>query len=188
MVEHFYIIYHGQEVRPLKAFLICPVPVCDKSVQKDNHCRWLWRCHSLQMSRPLHGTQCHLNRWDFSLELKKNEFLGDKVNNQRFLNMFSVSLEKKGYTIIHIRGNGDTLSQTARLHRQRMSTLSLLEMTQIFLILLSYHGDALAKDLFLKPKMKSNTEEKHKGWNILEDDGSIGQRNLFQTSLCISAT
>ena len=135
MVEHFSIIYYGQEVRPLKAFVIMSYTgMWEIGSERRPLSMVLWRCYcrwaGLSMApNPIMSP----NRWDFSLELKKNEILGDKVNNQRFLNMFSFSLEKKGCTIIHIRGGGDIpIVQTARLHPQRMSTLSLLEMIKIF--------------------------------------------------------
>ena len=43
------------------------------------------------------------------LKLKKNEFLVNKVNKQRFLKMLSSFLEKAGCTTIHAKGDADIL-------------------------------------------------------------------------------
>ncbi len=46
--------------------------------------------------------------------------------------MFNVSLEKKGYTIIHIRGNGDTESDSTVASAKNVNTVLVGDDTDIF--------------------------------------------------------
>ena len=86
-----------------------------------------------------------------SLKLKKNEFLGNKVNKQRFLHLLSSFLENAGCTIIHAKGDADILIvKTAVESAKAVNTVLIGDDTDL-LILLCYYGDAIEKDLFLKP-------------------------------------
>ena len=117
-----------------------------------------------------------------SLKLKKNEFLGNKVNKQRFLNMLSSFLEKAGCTMIHAKGDADILIVKTAVESAKVVNTVLIGDDTDLIILLCYHGDAIEKDLLLKPEIKANTK-KHKVWNI-KKTGDLEKENLFQTTLC----
>lgn len=109
-----------------------------------------------------------------SLKMKKNEFLCNKVNKQRFLNMLSSFLEKAGCTTIHAKGDADILIAKTAVESSKVVNTVLIGDDTDLLILLCYYGDAVEKELYLKPELKANTR-KHKTWNIKKTREILGR-------------
>ena len=100
-----------------------------------------------------------------SLKLKKNEFLSNKVNKQRFLHFLGSSLESAGCTTIHAKGDADILIVKTAVESAKVVSTVLIGDDTDLLILLCHYGHAIEKDLFLKPERKADTK-KHKVWNM----------------------
>ena len=75
--------------------------------------------------------------------MKKNEFLGNKVNKQRFLCLLGSSLQKAGCTTIHAKGDADILIVKTAVESAKVVSTVLIGDDTDLLILLCYYGDAI---------------------------------------------
>ncbi|KAL9961004.1 hypothetical protein ACROYT_G029879 [Oculina patagonica] len=90
-----------------------------------------------------------------TLTVKKDVFLRDKQNKQRFINMLSEKLKEVRFDTIHGAGDADILiAQTAvSVLLLETASSSIADDTDI-LNLLCHHGNNSNKKLFFKPEPK----------------------------------
>ena len=151
MVVHSCNVYHGQEVKPLRVYVMYVTYVTNRygkgtivfdgyadgpAIKDATHCR---RTGSSKGPNVIFTGET-------SLKLKKNEFLGNKINKQWFLHLLSSFLENAGCTIIHAKGDADILNvKTAVDSAKAVNTVLIGDDTDL-LILLCYYGDAIEKE------------------------------------------
>ena len=77
--------------------------------------------------------------------------------------------------MIHAKGDADILIVKTAVESVKVVNTVLIGDDTDLLILLCYHGDAIEKDLLLKPEIKANTK-KHKVWNIKKTQEILGKK------------
>ena len=105
---------------------------------------------------------------------KKQDFLANKTNKQRFINMFANKLQAAGCTVFHATGDADVLIVTTAVESAKTKTTVLIGEDTDLLILLCYHADPDGEDLFFmgEPKKASISA---KMWNIKRAKFSLGK-------------
>ena len=99
------------------------------------------------------------------LTMRKDQFLANKANKQRFINMLSTKLVQKNCKTYHASGDADLLIvQKAVESASTVDTVLIGDDTDL-LILLIYHASLDSRNLFLKPEPKKNTKNS-RVWNI----------------------
>src|SRR4029434_9916750 len=86
---------------------------------------------------------------DMIIQSKKDQFLNNKENKQRFLVYLSAKLEKAGCITDHAKHDADIV-QTAIASARTKDTVLVGDDTDL-LVLLLHHADLNAQDLFLAP-------------------------------------
>ena len=106
-------------------------------------------------------------------KLKKEEFLANKENKQKFIHLLGDKLRQSGCSTIHAEGDGDLLIvQTAIQSSRSIATVLVGDDTNL-LVLLCHHAEMNANEVFFKhePKQRSKTR---KTWNIKRTKTSLG--------------
>ena len=106
-------------------------------------------------------------------KLKIEEFIANKENKQKFIHLLRNKLEQSGCSTIHSEGDADLrIVQTAIQSSRSITTLLVGDDTDL-LVLLCYHAEMNANELFFKsePKQRSKTR---KTWNIKRTKTSLG--------------
>ena len=105
---------------------------------------------------------------------KKEDFLANKTNKQRFINMFANKLQAAGCTVFHATGDTDILIVMTAVESAKTKTTVLIGEDTDLLILLCYHADPDGEDLFFmgEPKKASISA---KMWNIEKAKFSLGK-------------
>ena len=110
---------------------------------------------------------------DVVAKLKKDKFLANKANKQRFINHIGDRLQRSGCTVIHATGNADLLIvQTAIQSARSVPTVLVGDDTDL-LVLLCYHTEMDVHDLFSKPEPKQMSK-KRRFWDIKKTKSSLG--------------
>lgn len=107
------------------------------------------------------------------LSLKKDVFLSNKENKQKFINQLADTLERNGYSAIHAANDADVLIvKTAVAKAITVPTVLVGEDTDL-LVLLLHHAEVNACDLFFRPepRQKDNTR---KTWDIKKAKRTLG--------------
>ena len=100
-----------------------------------------------------------------TLTVKKDVFLRNKQNKQRFINMLSEKLKEAGCDTIHVAGDADFLiGQSAVSVSATRDTVVIPDDTDI-LILLCHQGNNSKKKIFFKPQPKRGSAQ-GKVWDI----------------------
>ena len=110
---------------------------------------------------------------DMVLKLKKDVFLSNPENKQRFINFLGEQLQLSGCTVIHSSGDADLeIAQAAEESSKSIKTVLVGDDTDL-LVVLCHYVDMSAHDLFFipQPKPRSNTR---KVWNIKETVSALG--------------
>jgi hypothetical protein len=108
------------------------------------------------------------------IQSKKKDFLANKMNKQRFINMLSDRLETKGCETKHAASDADLLIvQTAVASAARMPTVLIGEDTDL-LVLLCYHASSEGFDIFFKCEPKQNAKKTPRVWNIKMTKAILG--------------
>ena len=111
---------------------------------------------------------------DMVFRSKKDEFLSNKVNKQRFIHLVAEKLEREGCITDHAKEDADVLIvQTAIEFAKTKNTILVGDDTDL-LVLLCYHADMCAKDIFFQPEPKQGDKRK-RIWNIKETKAALGQ-------------
>ena len=96
---------------------------------------------------------------NMSVTLKKDNFLSNPKNKQRFLSMLSEALQNVGCITHHANGDADLLIVKTAVESARTSTTVLVGDDTDLLVLLCYHASEDGYDLFFRPEPKANTRD-----------------------------
>ena len=121
---------------------------------------------------------------DMIIQSKKDQFLNNKENKQRFLVYLSAKLEKAGCITDHAKHDADVLIvQTAIASARTKDTVLVGDDTDL-LVLLLHHADLNAQELFLAPEPKKATKTRQI-WCIKQTKELLGPKVclLFFSSL-----
>ena len=100
------------------------------------------------------------------LQIKKEEFLANRENKQRFINTLSKELEKAGWCCFHANEDADlVIVKTALNSSNKTDTILTGEDTEL-LVLLCYHFRQEPFGVFLMSEHKQGTTHQVKIWNI----------------------
>ena len=103
---------------------------------------------------------------DMTCSMKKDEFLSNKVNKQRFINLLSEMLEKHGHQTLHARADADVLMvETAIASAAKRDTVLVGDDTDL-LVLLCNQASETVHQIYFRPEPKSNTKKLPRCWNI----------------------
>lgn len=122
---------------------------------------------------------------EMKVTYKKDHFLSNVKNKQRFINMLSRCLQEKNCQTIHAEEDADALIvQTAIESAKSLNTVLVGDDTDL-LILLCHHASSDGKDLFFQPEAKARSS-KNRTWNIKAVKQQLGY-DLCQNILFLHA-
>ncbi len=107
---------------------------------------------------------------------KKHDFLSNKDNKQRFLNLLDEHLRQHGCCNYHASADADLLiAQTAinSAERTGKSTVVVADDTDI-LVLLCYHTKSTTRNLYLRPEPRYGAKKLPRCWNIVVLKSKLG--------------
>ena len=110
---------------------------------------------------------------DMTLTMKKETFLSNRQNKQRFIFMLSEELQKKNCETHQASGDADLLIVQKAVQPANITNTVLVGDDTDPLILLCYHASLESHDLFFCPEPKKNTKEPHI-WNIKPTKKMLG--------------
>ena len=100
-----------------------------------------------------------------ALKTKKEEFLSNKHNKQRFIALLSERLEQAGYEIHQARGDTDVLIVQTSLTSAAKQETVLVGVDTDLLVLLIYHAKNVRHNFFFRPETR-RASQKGNRWNI----------------------
>ena len=110
---------------------------------------------------------------DTPVTMKKEQFLANRQNKQRFMFMLSEELKQNNCEVHHASGNADLLIVMKAVQSANSSNTVLVGDDTDLRILLSHRASIESHDLFLCPEPKKTTKQPHI-WNIKVTKQSIG--------------
>ncbi|KAK3709221.1 hypothetical protein QZH41_004579 [Actinostola sp. cb2023] len=105
---------------------------------------------------------------------KKEDFLANKVNKQRFINFLSERLQAARCTSAHAVGDADLLIVQTAVESARYTTTALVGDDTDLLVLLCFHADMEMHDLFFMPEPRHRSTKPRRIWNIKETKLALG--------------
>lgn len=102
---------------------------------------------------------------DMTLTMKKDEFLTNRENKQKFIFMLSAVLQKANCETYHASGDADLLIVQKAVQCATTNKTVLIGEDTDLLVLLCHHASLKSCDLFLCSEMRKNTKKPHV-WNI----------------------
>ena len=108
---------------------------------------------------------------DMIITLRKEEFLSNKANKQRFINLLADRLKQEGCSILHAKGDADLLIVKETIKESNTAVL-VGDDTDLF-VLVCYHGEMNANDLYFKPEPKQRAKTRIV-WNIKKTKSALG--------------
>ena len=106
-------------------------------------------------------------------KLKKDEFLANKENKQKFIHLLGNKLQQSGCSTIHAEGDADLLIVQTAIQSSRSITTVLFGDDTDLLVLLCHHAEMNANELFFKPEPKQRSKTR-KTWNMKRTKTSLG--------------
>ncbi len=100
-------------------------------------------------------------------------FLGNKKNEQQFINILSKELKKKHCQVYHAAGDADVLILQKTVECAATTNTVLVGDDTDLLILLCYHANLTLHDMFFCPEIKKNVK-KIRVWNITSTKEQLG--------------
>ena len=100
-----------------------------------------------------------------ALVLKKEVFLANKKNKQRFINILGQKLEDAGCTVHHALGHADHLIVKKAVELSETTEILVSEDTDLLVLLLHYASQN-TKKIFLCSEPKQNATRRSKVWDI----------------------
>ena len=91
-------------------------------------------------------------------KLKKEEFLANKENKQRFICLLRNKLQQSGCSTIHAEGDADLLIVQTAIQSSRSITTVLVGDDTDLLVLLCHHAEMNTNELFFKPEPKQRSK------------------------------
>ena len=120
----------------------------------------------LRRTKGLVGPKVNFVGSTVPLKTKKEHFLSNYENKQRFIDMLSSKLQEHGVEIFHTESDADLLIvQTAVDSAANSATTGVGEDTDL-LALLCLHADVKSQPLFFKSEKKQTAKKNHKVWHI----------------------
>lgn len=108
------------------------------------------------------------------LTLKKDVFLSNKENKQKFIKLLADTLERNGYSTLHAANDADVLIvKTAVAKAEAVPTVLIGDDTDL-LVLLLHHAEANAHDLFFRPEPRQRDKTSRKTWDIKKAKAVLG--------------
>ena len=111
---------------------------------------------------------------EMKITQKKDVFLSNKDNKERFIAMLSESLRQHNCETRHANGDADLLIAKTAIHSASTQTTVLIRDDTDLLVLLLFHADPNAKELFFIPEPKTNTLRRRRIWNIRKIKTELG--------------
>ena len=111
---------------------------------------------------------------DMLVTLKKDEFLSNQVNKQKFINLLSENLKHAGYSTCHTKGDADVMIVDTAITKARDQTTVLIGEDTDLLVLLLYHAEMDAKELFFRPEPRQRDMTMRKLWDIKKTKTVLG--------------
>lgn len=109
------------------------------------------------------------------LQTKKEEFLSNKENKQRFIALLSQKLEQSGCEVHQARADADLLIvQTAVATAASRVTVLVGDDTDL-LVLLIHHAHDVNFEVFFRPEPKRHVKKAPRCWNISSLREMIGE-------------
>lgn len=103
---------------------------------------------------------------DMVMKIKKEEFLSNKTNKQKFIMLLSDCLKQVGCDIRHAVGDADVLIvQTAIQSAMKCQTILIGEDTDL-IVLLCFHVTNSCYDIFFQSEKRRGTKRNPRCWNI----------------------
>ena len=116
---------------------------------------------------------------------KKEDFLRNKDNKQRFINMLGSKLEIAGCTVLYAKGDADTMIVKAAVECSLQINKIVVGDDTDLLVLLCYHCEFSSQDVFFQPEPKTNTA-KHRVWDLRKAKTVLGVK-VIQVILFVHA-
>ena len=110
---------------------------------------------------------------DMTCTIKKEQFLANKKNKQRFIFMLSAALQDKNCETYHASGDADLLIVQKAVQSSATSTTVLVGDDTDLIVLLCYHASLDSHDLFFRPEPKKKTK-KPRTWDIKATKERLG--------------
>ena len=122
---------------------------------------------------------------DMIIKSKKEEFLANKDNKQKFINLLRDKFEAAGCSTDHASGDADLLIVQTAVNSARNNTTVLVGDDTDLLVLLCYHADLNSHDIFFKPEPKQNAKTR-RVWDIKKTKTLLGP-NVYTNILFVHA-
>ncbi|XP_013394769.1 uncharacterized protein LOC106162148 [Lingula anatina] len=111
---------------------------------------------------------------EMKLQSRKEEFLANKENKQRFIKFLGDKLERAGVEVIQAAGDADlSIAKAAVASSDKCDTILVGDDTDL-LVLLLYHAKDMEFNIFFKPQQKNNAKRPSKCWNIRTTRAKLG--------------
>ena len=105
--------------------------------------------------------------------LKKKEFLSNQRNKQRFIYLLANKLRVAGHAVSQANGDADLLIVKTAVQAARSHNSVLVGDDTDLLVLMLYHGEMDANDLFFIPQPKQHSKTR-RVWNIKKTKSALG--------------
>ena len=129
----------------------------DKSSTKD--------CAHIRRSGGTIGVTVHFTS-SMAVQTKKEEFLSNKHNKQRFTALLSQRLEQTGCEIHQARGDADIIIVETELTSAAKQETVLVGDDTYLLVLLIYHAKNVRHNVFFRPETRRARQKGNRCWNI----------------------
>ena len=103
---------------------------------------------------------------DMFLKSKKEQFLANSTNKQRFINLLSGKMEENGIKTVHAVGDADLLIVQTTVSAAAYGPTVLVGEDTDLLVLLCHHADLNSSDIFFKSDSKQTASKKKRIWSI----------------------
>lgn len=110
---------------------------------------------------------------DMVMKLKKDEFLSNPSNKQNFILLLGEMFQLAGYAVEHAEGDADLKIVKTAVQSSRTGTTVLIGDDTDLLVLLCYHAEMGAHDVFFKPEPKKKLNNQ-RVWDIKKTKASLG--------------
>jgi hypothetical protein len=111
---------------------------------------------------------------DMPCKLKKENFLANRFNKQRFIDMLGSRLRENNYTVVHASDDADVKIVLTAVECAKSRKVTVIGEDTDLLVLLCYHVDLNSCAVYFRSEPKQSTM-KMKIWNIQRTKQDIGE-------------
>jgi len=112
---------------------------------------------------------------DMVCTMKKDDFLGNQTNKQRFINLLSDNLQRQHNDVLHAKADADVLIvETTIACANTKDTVLVGDDTDLLVLLCSRAGPT-SHNLFFRPEPKLTSRRQAKCWNIEQVQKTVGR-------------